>query len=139
MKKRVLILCTGNCCRSQMAEALWRHHGGGSWEVFSAGSHPAGFVHPRAIEVMEEMQLDLSGQTSKSVEQFADESFDLVVTVCDRAKRACPTFPGAARTEHWPFPDPVDAAGSNEEVLAAFRDVRDAIAKRISEFLSDGS
>ena len=97
MGGRVLILCTGNSCRSQMAEGLWRQLGGKAWEVYSAGSNPAGYVHPRAIEVMREIGLDISGQESKSLDRFRDEPFDLVITVCDRARESCPVFPRRAR------------------------------------------
>ena len=136
MGGRVLILCTGNSCRSQMAEGLWRQLGGKAWEVYSAGSNPAGYVHPRAIEVMREIGLDISRQESKSLDRFRDEPFDLVITVCDRARESCPVFPGARETLHWPFPDPAHATGSEAEVLAAFRTVRDQIAKTIRDYLA---
>src|SRR5512140_154443 len=105
--KRVLILCTGNSCRSQMAEALWRELSAGQWEVHSAGSHPAGYVHPLAIRAMREIGIDVSGAVSKSVAEFADQGFDCVVTVCDHAREACPVLPGARQTLHWSLPDPV--------------------------------
>src|SRR5688500_8164105 len=100
MKNRVLILCTGNSCRSQMAEALWENLGEGSWEAESAGSRPSGYVHPLAIQVMTELGIDISQYASKSLDQFRDQLFDLVVTVCDNAKEACPVFPGAKQTLH---------------------------------------
>lgn len=133
--KNVLILCTGNSCRSQMAEALWRELGQGEWESYSAGSLPSGYVHPMAIEVMQELDQDLSQNRSKHVDEYLNETFDLVVTVCDSAKESCPTLAGAQRIEHWPFYDPADAEGSDTEKLTVFRDVRDQIREKIQEFL----
>lgn len=138
MAKRVLILCTGNSCRSQMAEGLWRELGEGSWESASAGSNPAGYVHPLAIRAMGELGIDLSASQSKHVDQFRDADFDVVVTVCDHAKEACPTFPRAKTVLHWPFKDPASATGSDEEQLVMFRTVRDQIRSRIEEFLQSG-
>ena len=137
MTKRVLILCTGNSCRSQMAEALWESLGKGEWQSESAGSKPSGYVHPLAIEAMEELGVDISANSSKSLDQFRDEPFDLVVTVCDNAKESCPVFPGAAKTLHWPFDDPADATGSDEEKMAVFRRVRDEIKQRIQAYLNE--
>lgn len=137
--KRVLILCTGNSCRSQMAEGLWRQLGAGHWESFSAGSKPAGYVHALAIEAMREIGIDLSAARSKHVEEFAGQSFDLVVTVCDNARETCPICPGAKQTLHWPFDDPAHAEGSAEQKLVAFRDARDKIRRRIASFLEDKS
>ena len=138
MKKRVLIVCTGNCCRSQMAEGLWRHLAGDAWEAFSAGSHPAGYVHPLAIAVMSELGLDISGGESKSVDRFINERFDLVVTVCDNAREHCPVFPGVPQVLHWPFEDPTWTMGTEEARLAAFREVRDQISERIRSYLQTG-
>jgi len=135
MTKRVLILCTGNSCRSQMAEALWNHLGEGAWQAVSAGSKPAGYVHPLGVEAMGELGIDLATHRSKHLNEFNHQSFDLVVTVCDNAKESCPVFPGAKQLRHWPFPDPADATGSEEERLVVFRDVRDQIWHRISTFL----
>lgn len=118
-----------------MAEGLWRQMGAGQWDSFSAGSNPAGYVHPLAIEVMREIGVDLSTARSKHVDEFAGQTFDLVVTVCDHARNACPVFPDAKRTLHWPFDDPAHADGSAEQKLAAFRDVRDKIRGRIVSFL----
>lgn len=132
----VLILCTGNSCRSQMAEALWRSLGGPAWEVASAGSKPAGYVHPLALRALAEIGLDLRGAVSKSVEQFQGRPFDLVVTVCDHARETCPVFPLAGETLHWPFDDPAEAEGDDETRLAAFRRVRDEIRLRIEEYLA---
>lgn len=135
--KRVLILCTGNSCRSQMAEALWEHLGEGNWEAESAGSKPSGYVHPLAVQVMAELGIDISQHQSKSLVPFRDQAFDLVVTVCDNAKEACPVFPGAKQTLHWPFEDPADATGADEEKRAVFRMVRDQIRGRIAEYLAE--
>lgn len=136
-RKRVLILCTGNSCRSQMAEALWRDLAGETWEAVSAGSRPAGFVHPLAVRVMEEIGIDIAAGRSKSVNEFAEQPFDLVVTVCDGAREACPAFPNAKQTVHWPFEDPAHATGTDDERLVLFRTVRDRIRKRIERFLND--
>ena len=136
--KRVLILCTGNSCRSQMAETLWESLGNGQWESESAGSKPSGYVHPLAIRAMQELDIDISTNTSKSLEQFRDQSFDLVVTVCDNAKESCPVFPGAKETLHWPFDDPADATGTDDEKMVVFRRVRDEIKDTIQTYLSTG-
>ncbi len=137
MARRVLILCTGNSCRSQMAEYLWNQLGEGQWQAESAGSKPAGYVHPLAIEAMKELGEDLSSAESKHVDQFVDQSIDLVITVCDSAKENCPVLPGVQQTLHWPFYDPADAEGSDEEKLAVFRQVRDQIRDRIETYLRD--
>lgn len=133
--KRVLILCTGNSCRSQMAEGLWNHFGAGRWEAFSAGSKPAGYVHPLAVRAVAELGIDISAGTSKSVDQFATQPFDLMVTVCDNARDACPVFHGAKETLHWPFDDPAHAEGTDEEQMACFRRVRDEIAERVRGYV----
>lgn len=132
---RVLILCTGNSCRSQMAEALWESLGQGKWESESAGSKPSGYVHPLAIRAMQEVNLDISSHQSKSVQLFKDQSFDLVVTVCDNAKDSCPVFTGAKQTFHWPFDDPADATGTDDEKMIFFRRVREEIQTKISTYL----
>ncbi|QDU38796.1 Arsenate-mycothiol transferase ArsC2 [Maioricimonas rarisocia] len=137
MAKRVLILCTGNSCRSQMAEELWNMLGEGAWEAHSAGSKPAGYVHPLAIRAMAELDADLSAHRSKSLDEFADQPFDLVVTVCDNARESCPVFPGASETFHWPFDDPADATGSDDEKMTMFRRVRDEIREKIQGFLAE--
>lgn len=136
--KRVLILCTGNSCRSQMAETLWHALGNGAWESVSAGSKPSGYVHPLAIRAMQELDIDLSQNTSKSLEQFRDEAFDLVVTVCDNARESCPVFPGTKETLHWPFDDPADATGTDDEKMVVFRRVRDEIKEAIQNYLTTG-
>jgi len=133
--KSVLILCTGNSCRSQMAEALWNHLGDGQWSAKSAGSKPSGYVHPLAIRAMNELDIDISSYESKNASLFGDDPFDLVVTVCDNAKESCPIYPGAKETLHWPFDDPADATGSDDEKMVMFRRVRDEIKTKISEYL----
>lgn len=139
MSQRVLILCTGNSCRSQMAEFLWNRLGGDHWSAESAGSNPAGYVHPLAIKAMAEIGEDLSPAVSKHVDQFVSEPIDLVITVCDSAKESCPVLSGAERTLHWPFADPADAEGSEADKLVVFRDIRDQIRGRIEQFLCDDS
>lgn len=134
--RRVLILCTGDSCRSQMAEALWNQLGEGHWQAFSAGSRPAGYVHPTAVEVMSELDLDLSTHRSKHLGEFQDQPFDLVVTVCDSAKESCPVLPGAKEALHWPLEDPAAASGSSDAPLQVFRRVRDEIALKDRAFLS---
>jgi arsenate reductase (thioredoxin) len=136
MKKRVLILCTGNSCRSQMAEGIWNALSDGKWLAFSAGSSPSGFVHPLAVEVMREVDIDISANRSKHIDEFANKSFDLVVTVCDNAKEACPAFPGANRTEHWPFDDPAGKDSTGDDQLAVFRRIRDEITAAIRTHLA---
>lgn len=133
-KPRVLFLCTGNSCRSQMAEGWLRHLAGDRFAVFSAGTHPAG-VNPDAVRVMNEAGVDISGQQSKSVGSFLGQHFAYVITVCDRANESCPIFPGMARRLHWPFEDPAHARGSEEQRLAVFRRVRDQIAARLRQFV----
>ena len=126
-KPTVLILCTGNSCRSHMAEGVLRHAGGDLFEVRSAGSKPAGYVHPMAIEAMKEIGIDISAHESKSLELFLDGTVDTTVTVCGNASDACPVFPGDVKRYHWGFIDPAHAEGSDEEVMAVFREVRDLI------------
>ena len=129
-KKRVLILCTGNSCRSQMAEGWVRHDLGDKVEVFSAGTKPS-FVHPLSIRVMAEAGVDISGHRSKSVTEFAGQPFDLVITVCDSAREACPVFPTAARMIHEPIPDPWSGKGADEAAVPKYREARDLIRERI--------
>jgi arsenate reductase (thioredoxin) len=133
---RVLFLCTGNSCRSHMAEGWLRKLGGDAFDVFSAGSKPAGYVHPLAIEAMREVGVDISKHRSKSLEEFTGETFDYVITVCDNARDACPVFPGAANRLHWGFDDPAHAPGSDDEKRRVFRRVRGEIEQRIRLFLS---
>lgn len=133
-RRRVLILCTGNSCRSQMAEGILRSFDA-RLEVFSAGTEPAAQVHPLALRVMREIGLDISGQRPKRVSQFLDQSFDYVVTVCGDADQNCPNFRGkVARRLHIGFPDPAKATGTQAEVLHVFRTVRDDIRRRFREF-----
>jgi arsenate reductase (thioredoxin) len=135
-ERRALILCTGNSCRSQMAEGIWNLQGDGKWVAFSAGSSPSGFVHPLAIMVMREIGIDISANRSKHLDEFAHESFDLVVTVCGNAKEACPSFPGAKQTEHWPFEDPDGTDATGNDQLTVFRRVRDEITCAIRNYLA---
>jgi arsenate reductase (thioredoxin) len=131
VKKRVLFLCTGNSARSQMAEGLLRQSAGDRFEVFSAGTHPKG-LHPRSIEAMKEIGIDISRHTSKDVTVYANQKFDYVITVCDRAKQQCPIFPGSEPI-HWGFDDPADAPPDHQ--LETFRRVRDEIRHRLNLFL----
>jgi arsenate reductase len=133
-KTRVLFLCTGNSCRSQMAEGWLRKLGGEQFEVFSAGAKPVGCVHPLAIGVMLEAGVDIARHRSKSLDEFAGQLFDFVITVCDNAREACPHFPGATRQLHWSFDDPAWATGTDEEKMLVFRRVRDEILDRIRGF-----
>jgi arsenate reductase len=125
-KQRVLILCAGNSARSQMAEGLLRHDAGTHFDVESAGTRP-GPVRPEAVEVMGEIGIDISRQRSKHVDEFKDEHFDIVLTVCDNARESCPIYPGHANRMHYSFEDPAAVYGSEEVRLAAFRNVRDQI------------
>jgi arsenate reductase len=136
-KKRVLILCTGNSARSQMAEGLLRHDGGGRFEVESAGTHPSS-VRPEAVEAMREIGVDISAHRSKSVDEFEGQQFDYVITVCDNAKENCPVFPSKTERVHWSFDDPAVAKGNDAERLAVFRRVRDEIRSRLREWMPAG-
>jgi len=135
MKPRVLILCTGNSARSQMAEGLLRHEAGDRFEVFSAGTAPSR-IRPEAIAVMAEIGLDISGHRSKSVSEFVGQNLDFVITVCDNAKETCPVFPGVIKRLHWSFEDPAAVEGSEEVRKASFRRIRDQIHGRIMVFLA---
>jgi len=130
---RVLILCTGNSARSQMAEGLLRHDAGDVYEVFSAGTKPTR-VRPEAVTVMREVGIDISGHHSKSVDEFAGQDFDYVITVCDNAKESCPIFPTKTKRIHWSIEDPAAARGSAEEILTAFRRARDELRARLQAF-----
>ncbi len=127
MKPIILILCTGNSCRSHIAEGFLREAAGDSVEVRSAGSKPAGFVHPVAVEVMGEIGIDISGHHSKHLNEFLDAGVTTVITVCGNADAACPTFPGQVSRHHWGFEDPAHASGSDDEIRAEFRRIRDEI------------
>lgn len=134
--KKVLILCTGNSARSQMAEGLLRNIGKGRLEVESAGV-VASFVRSQAIEAMKEIGIDITAYRSKSVEEFADQEFDYVITVCDNAKESCPIFPGVTKRIHWSFDDPAEATGDDAAKLAVFRRVRDEIKEKLTSFASE--
>lgn len=132
---KVLVLCTGNSARSQMAEGILRRLGNGTIEVHSAGTHPSS-VNPLAIEAMNEIGIDISCHRSKSVDEFAEQNFDLVITVCDNAKESCPVFLGAPERIHWSYEDPAAVEGSHNEKLAAFRCVRDELRLRFKDLLA---
>lgn len=133
---RVLILCTGNSARSQMAEGLLRHDGGARFQVESAGVEPSS-VRPEALEVMREIGLDISGHRSKSIDEFTGKEFDYVITVCDNANQRCPVFPGGVKRIHWSFEDPAAAIGNEIERLEVFRRVRDEIRERLRPFAAE--
>ena len=126
-KPRILILCTGNSCRSHLAEGILRAAAGDIVDVASAGSKPAGYVHPLAVKVMQEIGVDIAGHRSKHLDEFLDQQVDTVITVCGNADQACPMFPGQVNRYHWGFDDPAHATGSEEEQLAIFRRVRNEI------------
>ncbi len=135
-KRKVLFLCTGNSCRSQLAEAIVNARLSDEWEAVSAGTYPAGYVHPMALRVLQEIGIDHHGR-SKSVDEFRTAPFDLVVTVCDSAAEECPVWLGQGKRVHLGFPDPAKATGTEEEVLAVFRVVRDSIAQKIPALLAE--
>lgn len=126
-KPTVLILCTGNSCRSHLAEGILRAAAGDLLDAQSAGSKPAGYVHPLAIRAMAEIGLDISGHRSKHLDEFLAEKVETVITVCGKADQVCPMFPGQVNRHHWPFDDPAHATGTEEEQMAVFRRVRDEI------------
>jgi arsenate reductase (thioredoxin) len=130
----VLFLCTGNSCRSQMAEGWLRHLAGDRFRAFSAGLQPS-IVHPLAIDAMREIGVDISGQRSKDVASLLGRHFSHIITVCDRAQQNCPIFPGPSLREHWPIEDPATAEGSHEERMHVFRKVRDEIGERVHNFI----
>lgn len=131
--KNILILCTGNSCRSQIAEGYFRHFAGNNIKVYSAGVEKHG-VNPRAVAVMKEDGIDISGHTSNLVDEFLDVDFDYVITVCDNAKEQCPYFPTKARKFHHNFPDPAKATGTDEEIMQAFRQVRNEVRAFVKQF-----
>lgn len=136
-KTRVLFMCTGNTARSQMAEAFLRSYGGDRYEAYSAGLEPLE-INPLTIAVMEERGFDLSGQYAKGLKEFLGKvHFGYLITVCDRAERECPTFPGMGIREFWPFEDPAAFEGTEDERLAKFREVRDAIEGRVREWIRE--
>lgn len=136
-KPLVLVLCTGNSCRSHMAEGILRAASKGAFEVASAGSKPAGYVHPLAIKALAEIGIDISQHTSKHMKDFLDRNVETVITVCGNADQACPIYPGQLNRYHWPFHDPAHATGTEEEQLKVFREVRDQI-RRVFEAYAFG-
>ena len=136
-KPTVLILCTGNSCRSHLAEGFLRAVAGDLLDVQSAGSKPAGYVHPLAVRVMQEAGIDISQNRSKHLNEFTNQKIETVITVCGNADQACPIFPGQVNRHHWAFVDPAHAKGSDEEILQVFRQVRDEI-KRVFEAYGAG-
>ncbi len=133
----ILILCTGNSCRSHMAEGVLKHALGPGHKVASAGSKPAGYVHPLAIKALAEIGIDISSNTSKHLDTFLDRDVETVITVCGNADQACPVFPGQMHRHHYPFDDPAHATGSEEERMTVFRRVRDEIL-RVFRAYADG-
>jgi len=136
--KKVLFLCTGNSCRSQMAEAIINARLENSWQAFSAGTKPAGYVHPKALEALSEIGIQHTG-SSKRADEFRNVDFDLVVTVCDSAAEECPLWLGKGKRTHHSFPDPAKAEGTNDEVMNVFRTVRDDIEKEMIQLLNEHS
>ena len=136
-KPLILILCTGNSCRSHLAEGILRAAVGEAAEVASAGSDPAGYVHPMAVEVRKEIEIDISAHTSKHLDEFLQREVHTVITVCGNADQACPIFPGQAEKHHWPFDDPAKATGSEEEIRAEFRRVRDEIRAKFEAYAEE--
>ncbi len=128
-KPSILILCTGNSCRSHLAEGILRSVAGDLLDVHSAGSKPAGYVHPLAIQVMQEIGIDLSSHSSKHMNDFLNQDIETVITVCGNADQACPRFPGQLNRHHWGFDDPAHATGTDEEKFVVFRRVRDEIRR----------
>ena len=134
-KQRILFVCTGNSCRSQMGEGLLRHYGKDKFEVFSAGLESS-HVHPLAVKAMDELGIDITNQYSKTVNEFLGQDFSYVITVCDGAKERCPVFPGKYNAIHWSIDDPASADGTENERLKAFRRVRQNMLERINHFIS---
>jgi arsenate reductase (thioredoxin) len=134
MKPKVLILCTGNSCRSHMAEGVLRAIGSDILEAHSAGSQPAGYVHPLAIQALAEIGIDISGHRSKHMNEFRDQPIETVITVCGKADEACPAYPGQVNRFHWPFDDPAHATGTEEEQMQVFRRVRDEIRRKFEAY-----
>jgi len=138
MKRKVLFLCTGNSCRSQMAEAIVNARLGDTWQAVSAGTKPAGYVHPKAVEALREIGIQHMGR-SKRADESQGVDFDLVVTVCDSAAEECPVWLGKGKRVHHGFPDPAEAKGTNEEVMNVFRAVRDDIENEMVKLLKTHS
>ena len=135
LKPNVLILCTGNSCRSHLAEGILRSIAGDLFEVHSAGSKPAGYVHPLAIRVMQEIDIDISSHRSKHMSEFMQTPIETVITVCGNADQACPIFPGQVNRHHWPFDDPAHATGTEEQQLEVFRRVRNEIRRTLTVYI----
>lgn len=133
MTEKILIICTGNSCRSQMAEGFFKHYRK-DWEIYSAGISPKG-LNPLAVKVMLENGIDISKQTSDNIKKYSNEKFDFVITVCDKAKESCPLFPNTNKILHWSFSDPAETMGTIEEKINKFREVRNQIEEKIIEFL----
>lgn len=138
MKTKILVLCTGNACRSQMAEGILRHYGNDKFKVFSAGTKPSGKVNKHAVQVMNEIGVDISKHRSKHLDEFKDQTFDYVITVCDYAKEACPVYWKASKKLHWGFPDPSHSQEITEEEMDEFRRVRDMIHKKFKGIAETG-
>jgi arsenate reductase len=136
VKRKALFLCTGNSCRSQMAEAIVNNRMENEWHAFSAGTKPAGYIHPKAIKALEEINIKHDG-ISKHVDEYREVEFDLVVTVCDSAAEECPVWLGVGNQVHQSFPDPAKAVGSDIEIMDAFRMVRDEILEKIPNLLTN--
>lgn len=135
-RKKILFLCTGNSCRSQMAEAIVNAKFGDAWKAVSAGTQPAGYVHPKAIQALHEIGIDHRG-ISKSTDQFRKVGFDLVVTVCDDAAENCPVWLGKAKRIHMGFPDPAKAIGTDDEITEVFRTIRDVMLIKLEKLLKE--
>lgn len=134
--KKVLVLCTGNSCRSQIAEGYLRHFAGSDWQIYSAGIETHG-VNPSAISIMKEDGIDISNHTSNNIDEYVDLKFDYIITVCDNANENCPFFPGKAERFHYNFPDPAKATGTEDEIMNEFRKVRDMIKNYTKQFAID--
>jgi arsenate reductase (thioredoxin) len=137
MKPKVLILCTGNSCRSHMAEGILRAAAGDILEVHSAGSKPAGYVHPLAIKALAEIGIDISHHRSKSMHEFLDQKIETVITVCGKADQVCPIYPGQVNRFHWPFDDPAHASGTEEEQMKVFRRARDELKAKFESYAAE--
>lgn len=135
-KQKLLFLCTGNSCRSQMAEGLLRNLAGDQFDVFSAGTHPS-HVHPMSIKIMDEIEIDISHHTSDHIADYLDQGIDILISVCDSAKQLCPTFPGNVKQIHWSISDPFSGWSTDDEFLDNYRDCRDTIQKYIKKFLEE--
>lgn len=137
MKKKVLLICTGNCCRSPMAEGIWRYLGGKEWDVYSAGTSPTGYIHPQTIECMAGQGIDISGQTSKAIADLGEDYFDIAITLCPRARQKLPVLP-ATEILHWPISDPFLFQGSDKDRIQAFKETYDELAAKIGGYLQTG-